>query len=172
MSVELKAIADIDWSDWVPREVASLCFVMRDRQILLIRKLRGLGAGKLNGPGGRMEAGESPLDCAIREVQEELCVTPTGLQKGGEIRFQFLDGYSLLVHCFRASDCVGTPTETEEAIPLWRSLEAVPYDEMWPDDRVWLPLLIAETLFSGRFLYDGERLLDYAIDMPAGDSVV
>ena len=103
MSSPLQAIADIDWSTWVPREVATLCFVIRQEEILLIRKLRGLGAGKLNGPGGRLEPGESLLDCAVREVQEELCVTPTGLVRGGEIRFQFLDGYSLHIHCYRAS---------------------------------------------------------------------
>src|SRR5512136_179536 len=54
-------VETIDWSRWEPTERANLCFVIRDGQILLIRKKRGLGAGKMNGPGGRLEAGETAL---------------------------------------------------------------------------------------------------------------
>lgn len=155
---------DIDWAGWVPQEVATLVFAIRNGNILLIRKLRGLGAGKINGPGGRLEPGESLLDCAIREVEEELRVTPTGLEYGGDIRFQFVDGYSLHVHCYRAADIVGEPQATDEAIPLWTELTAIPYDDMWEDDRIWLPKLIAGQSFSGRFVFDGDRLLDYALE--------
>ena len=51
----------------------TLLFVIRAGQILLIHKKRGLGAGKINGPGGRLHLGESPLHGAVREVKEELC---------------------------------------------------------------------------------------------------
>ena len=36
---------DIDWATWKPVETATLVFVQRDDEILLIRKKRGLGAG-------------------------------------------------------------------------------------------------------------------------------
>ena len=62
----------IDWQRWEPDEHATLCFVIRGGEILLIRKKRGLGAGKINGPGGRLEPGETALDCAVRETREEL----------------------------------------------------------------------------------------------------
>jgi len=68
----LARLTDIDWDRWQPRERATLLFVIRGGEILLIRKLRGLGAGKINGPGGRIDAGETPLACAVREVEEEL----------------------------------------------------------------------------------------------------
>ena len=51
---------DIDWTQWTPQERATLLFVRRDGQVLLIRKKRGLGAGKINGPGGRLDNGETP----------------------------------------------------------------------------------------------------------------
>ena len=70
-------MSEIDWPSWSPGDRATLLFVIRDGEVLLIRKKRGLGAGKINGPGGRIEAGESPLEAAIREVQEEVGVTPT-----------------------------------------------------------------------------------------------
>ena len=62
-------VSGIDWAAWKPTEYANLCFVMRDGKILLIRKKRGLGAGKINGPGGRLEPGETALAAAIRETQ-------------------------------------------------------------------------------------------------------
>lgn len=79
--------ADIDWAHWTPQERATLVFVRRDGHVLLIRKQRGLGAGKINGPGGRVDGDESPLQCAVREVQEELGVTPTNMQPCGELAF-------------------------------------------------------------------------------------
>jgi 8-oxo-dGTP diphosphatase len=55
----------MDWSTWTPRDRAVLLFVIRGGQALLIRKKRGLGAGKINAPGGRIEAGESPEEAAV-----------------------------------------------------------------------------------------------------------
>jgi 8-oxo-dGTP diphosphatase len=152
-----------EWRGWEPVHRATLVFVVRGGEVLLIRKKRGLGAGKVNGPGGKLDPGESILACAIREVEEELCVTPTGLEQSGELQFQFTDGYSIHVSVFRADDCDDEPRETDEAIPLWTALDAIPYDEMWEDDRIWLPLLIAGERFSGRFVFDGDRMLDAAL---------
>ncbi len=153
----------IDWTIWTPRERATLLFVIRHERILLIRKKRGLGAGKINGPGGRIDAGETPLACAIREVQEELVVTPQEVSKAGELRFQFLDGLSIHGYVFRAEDCDGDPQETEEAAPIWTSIDAIPYDQMWEDDSIWMPLLLERQYFDGRFLFDGDRLLAHEI---------
>ena len=77
--VRYRSLEDVDWERWEPRQRATLLFVVRRDEILLIHKKRGLGAGKINGPGGRLEPGETPLACAIREVEEELCVTPEGV---------------------------------------------------------------------------------------------
>jgi len=147
------------------QDPATLVFVIRDGHMLLIRKKRGLGAGKINAPGGRIEAGETPLECAVREVEEELCTTPAALEWCGENRFQFVDGYSIHVQIYRASDCDREPQSTDEADPLWVPLGAIPYDEMWADDRLWLPLVIARRRFSGRFIFDGDRMLDHALEL-------
>ncbi|QLH79615.1 hypothetical protein HZS55_20980 [Halosimplex rubrum] len=59
------------------------------------------------------------------------------------------------------------PETTEEAVPEWYPTEAVPYDEMWIDDRVWLPHLVAGETFRGTFVLsdDGESLVRYEMDI-------
>jgi 8-oxo-dGTP diphosphatase len=150
---------DLDPTTWRPHDVATLLFVIRDGEALLIRKKRGLGAGKINAPGGRLEPGETPLACAVREVQEEVGVTPTGVRARGELSFQFVDGYALHCHVFTADGCEGEVIETDEAVPLWTPLAAIPYAEMWADDAMWLPVMLSGRAFSGRFLFDGDRML-------------
>lgn len=157
----IRSVGDIDWRSWSPDDVATLLFVVRGGSVLLIRKKRGLGAGKINGPGGRIEAGESPLAAAIREVEEEVCVTPRGVEPRGELSFQFVDGYALHVHVFVASDCDGEPRETEEARPCWTPVDRIPYAEMWADDSLWLPMVLEARSVSGRFVFDGDTMLDY-----------
>ena len=156
----VQRVADIDWPNWHPEQRATLLFVVRDGQVLLIHKKRGLGAGKINGPGGRIDPGETPLECAVREVEEELCVTPTGVRESGELRFQFVDGLSIHGYVFLADDCIGEPQETEEAIPRWTPLDEIPYARMWQDDHLWIPLMLAGKRFDGRFVFDGDTLLD------------
>ncbi len=156
---------DIDWAHWLPQERATLLFVRHGDRLLLIRKKRGLGAGKINGPGGRLEDGESPLQCAIREVQEELHVTPTGVEPRGELAFQFVDGYALFVYVFSATRCEGEPQETVEAAPLWTPIDAIPFDQMWADDALWFPHLLSGQPFHGRFLFDGDALLGYEVSL-------
>lgn len=154
----------IDWNSWQARDLATLVFVVRDDRVLLIRKKRGLGAGKINGPGGRLDAGETPLACAVREVQEELRCTPLDLEQLGEIRFQFVDGYSIHVFVFRGSGPEGEPEETDEATPLWARVDALPFDEMWADDRLWLPLVLDRRPFTARFVFDGDAMLDHSLE--------
>ena len=160
-----RRVREIDWTSWRAVDPATLVFVVKDGRILLIRKKRGLGAGKVNGPGGRREAGESFDDCAVREMREELGVTPLGLVRLGQHCFQFVDGYSTFVRVYRASDLDGEPVETDEAAPLWFDVDAIPFDEMWEDDRHWLPLIVEGRRFSGRWIFDGDRMLDYILDV-------
>ena len=161
----MRTLKDVDWANWVPQQVATLLFVVKDERILLIRKKRGLGEGKVNGPGGRLDPGETPEAAAIRETQEELHITPTGVSEWGELSFQFVQGLSIHVHVFRADDYEGEPVETDEAAPLWCPLDEIPYDRMWVDDRMWLPLMLANKHFQGRFIFDGDDLVDHDLEV-------
>ena len=144
---------------------ATLLFVLQDGQALLMRKKRGLGAGKINAPGGRIEPGETTLAAAIREVQEEVGVTPTGVEECGELSFQFTDGLALHATVYTATGCTGTLTETPEAIPQWTPLDRMPYDEMWADDRIWVPVMLARRRFHLRAVFDGDAMLWHEIEV-------
>ena len=69
------------------------------------------------------------------------------------------------MHVFHATDFGGTPVETVEAAPLWFTLADVPYHDMWEDDRYWLPLVIQRRKFAGRWVFEGDRMLDYELDV-------
>lgn len=151
-------------------QLVTLCFVVQNGQILLIRKKRGIGAGKINGPGGKVDPGESPLAAAVRETQEEIGVTPLHPRLRGDLRFRFRDGLRLRCLIYLADDWVGEPCETPEAIPLWFSTGELPYAEMWEDDQHWLPLLLAGRHFRGTVEVDGEHTVGQQIDvLPEGD---
>jgi len=152
-----------NWAIWQPRVRTTLLFIVREGKILLIRKKRGFGAGKINGPGGKVDSDETPLQSALRETFEELGVTPRDSEQRGELHFQFRDGHSLHCVVFLAQDFKGQPRETDEAAPLWTPLDAIPYDKMWADDRYWLPLLIRGARFTGFFEFDGEQLLHHKV---------
>jgi 8-oxo-dGTP diphosphatase len=159
------AIREIDWARWKPVERATLLFVRKNGKLLLIDKKRGLGAGKINGPGGRLEPGETPRQAAIRELREELRVTPTGVRKAGELLFQFTNGHSIHGYVFTATGIRGKPRETREAAPRWIPMKSIPYQNMWADDRIWLPLMLAGRKFTGRFLFDGDTMLGCEMEL-------
>lgn len=162
-----RAVADVDWASWVPHDVATLLFVREGDQVLLIRKRRGLGAGKINGPGGRLEPGETPLQAAIRETEEEVEVVPGDIAAHGELRFEFVDGYRLHAHLFVAHSHTGTPTVTDEAIPQWFPVGDLPFEQMWADDRLWLPAVLGGAVVDGRFVFDDDAMLDHDLRIVA-----
>jgi 8-oxo-dGTP diphosphatase len=158
------SVSEIDWTLWTPKDRATLLFIVEEPRILLIEKKRGLGTGKVNAPGGRLEPGERAIDAAVRELREELGVGARGVVEHGELSFHFLDGYRLHCHVFRAETCEGEPIETDEAAPLWTRIDAIPFERMWADDALWLPMLLAGDRFRGRFIFDGDRMVDHDLE--------
>ncbi len=156
------------WENWTAEIEATLMFVVSEGRILLIEKKRGHGQGKVNGPGGKIDPGETPLQGAVRETQEELCISVTNARKAAELWFEMSDYPRLRCHVFLAEKFDGIPTETPEAAPLWIPLDEIPYDRMWEDDRHWLPLVLDGRTLIGKFVFDGERMLEKEIEL-SGD---
>lgn len=145
------------------KKLLTLCIVCKEGRVLLGMKKRGFGAGRWNGFGGKLEEGETIEQAAIREMEEEVGVTPSEIKKVGIIDFSFRDGSEAMqVHIFKVDDFKGDPIETEEMFPEWFEYEEIPYGQMWSDDEHWLPFLLTHKLFTGRFVFDRPASGDHA----------
>lgn len=125
----------------------TLVYLFQDSQVLLAMKKRGLGEGKWNGPGGKMEVGETPGQTGIREVQEELGVTPILTKTLGVITYHDPKFGDWKVHVFRTNAWRGQPHESEEMRPQWFDINNIPYDLMWSGDDQWVPWVIRNKSF-------------------------
>lgn len=145
----------------------TLLLLRKDNEILLAKKKRGFGEGKYNGVGGKLEEGETPEEAMIRETEEEIMITPTKYEKMGVIEFlEYVKGERANVkfHLYVATEWEGNPKESEEMIPKWFSLDNLPYNEMFPDDKYWLPYILEGKKINAFFDFDEEwNLLSYHI---------
>ncbi|MEM6709355.1 MAG: 8-oxo-dGTP diphosphatase [Pseudomonadota bacterium] len=165
---------------WTPDLVGTLVFVRQGDQVLLIHKKTGHGAGLINGPGGKVQPGETSIECAHRELHEELGIRVSHLEQRAVLRFVEQRGDQWLGYAFVAFGIDGLPRETPEARPLWTPITDLPLDRMWPDDRVWLPMILAGEHLEGDFLFNDGALLAHRVRLigtsssqwdavPAGD---
>ena len=156
-----KNLEDIDWENWKPAEKAVLVYIIDRKQnrILLIHKKTGLGEGMISAPGGRIEKGESPEASAIRECQEEVSLSPLNPEKRVELHFQFTSGHSIYGDAFFSEAWEGEMAESDEADPFWCDLDKIPWEQMWEDDKLWLPLALEGKKLRGFFIFDGEKML-------------
>jgi 8-oxo-dGTP diphosphatase len=144
-----------------------LLFLMDDenQRVLLIHKKRGMGAGKWNGPGGKMAEGESPAEAAIRECSEETGLIPTHLNELGLLEFRFpkdsLKGsWDNLCRVFVSRSWSGNlQAETEECHAFWWPLSQMDYSKFWEDDRYWLPDLLKGKKVHRIYHFDREDRL-------------
>ena len=141
-------------------KILTLCVIYNNEKILLGMKKKGFGQGRWNGFGGKVEEGESVEDAARRELFEEAGIRAGDLKKRGLLNFEFEgDPKILKVHVFSAFDIHGEPQESNEMKPQWFGLEEIPLDNMWPDDKYWLPLLLSGKNFEGYFNFRGHNTI-------------
>ena len=143
----------------------TLCFLVKDNKVLLAIKKRSLSGfnvaiGKWNGVGGKVDSGETIKAAAVREISEEIGVKTDekNLEKVGNIKFYFKDKseWNQEVHIFLVRDWLGDPKESEEMMPKWYSHDEVPFEDMWQDDKHWLPMVLAGKKVEGSFDFINE----------------
>lgn len=144
------------------KKVLTLCLLHTDTHVLLGKKKRGFGAGRWNGFGGKVEAGETIEEAARREFREEAGIEVSALEKMGLMDFEFEGNPEIMeVHIFRVTEFSGEPVETEEMAPAWFHRDEIPFAEMWPDDPHWMPLFFAGKKFQGKILFGaGDCILE------------
>lgn len=148
------------------RKQFTLCLIVQNGKVLLGMKKRGFGEGRWNGFGGKVEEGESIVVGAARELKEEIGidVAVQDIHKVGNLEFSFDSEPNkiLEVHVYKINTFSGEPVETEEMRPEWFTFDSIPYEGMWSDDAHWLPLLLADKKFIGKFHFDKPSDANYS----------
>lgn len=148
------------------RQRLSLVLVVQNHQVLLGCKKTGFGAGRWNALGGKIEAFETPLEGALRELQEECGLEAS---RGQEVARVFVDylhtGRKVELFVFRVEEITGTLCETSEMNVDWILIEEVPYQKMWVNDQYWLPFVLNGKTLRARFVFqDDETLIEKDIE--------
>jgi 8-oxo-dGTP diphosphatase len=142
---------------------AALCFLVRGSEVLLARKKAKIGAGLWNGYGGLHEPEDASLeDTVVREIKEEtnglVNIDKTQLRKIATITYHNHTEDSrrkdILVHFYTYEWNGGKPDENESmGIPEWFPVSDIPYDEMLPTDKEWMPRAFLKGLFTEGEVY-------------------
>jgi 8-oxo-dGTP diphosphatase len=146
-----------------------VCFILRDNQVLLLKKSSGLfGQGKWNAPGGKILHNEEPKACAFREAFEETQLTVRDIEQVGRLYFyknSERESPEWTVHAFLAHQFDGAPIDGREGQLKWFNIDALPLDQMWEDDQYWCRMALGGTRLEGWFYYSGEfeKLIDHRI---------
>lgn len=150
--------------------VTNFLFI-KGNNVLLGMKKRGFGKDKYNGFGGKLQAGESIEQAALREAKEESGLTPLVYEKRAIIDFP--DSYPFRMNLYVCTKWDGEAIETEEMRPQWFSFDQIPYDQMWEDDRYWLSHILsgkkikASFMFENNLDHDGtgiNKIVDFALE--------
>jgi ADP-ribose pyrophosphatase YjhB (NUDIX family) len=155
------------------KNITTLILIYDSEKVLLGMKKRGFGEGKWNGFGGKVKVGEGLRESARRELLEETSAKLKNkevIKNRGCIFFHFLgkpeQGQEVIFFSIASAELIGEPRETEEMIPKWFSINAIPYDKMWVDDKYWLPALLVGKNLQGEFFFneDGSKILDKKLE--------
>lgn len=143
---------------------AVVTYILRENELLLIEKKRGLGAGKINVPGGHIEENETPMEAGIRETREEVGLIVKDLELAGYLYFKFTNGLTMKGWVYKTSDYKGVEIETDEAKPFWNDLDKIPYNRMWQDDIVWIPQMLKGRFFRAYFEFDEDIMINREVE--------
>lgn len=148
-------------------KLATLCYVRQNGQTLMLHRVKKVGdihLGKWNGLGGKLEPGESPEQCVIREVREESGLEITAPRFHGLLVFADFKGDDWYVWVFSAGQFSGQRLETSnEGLLEWIPDEKLTSLNLWPSDLIFLPWLQGQQVFSARFQYAGDEMLGHEV---------
>lgn len=157
-------------------KLATLCYVRHQGKTLMlhrIKKANDMHAGKWNGLGGKLLPGETPEQCAIREVQEESGLTLINPVLRGIITFPAFsnddDWYCFL---FVGNQFTGELIDSPEGVLAWIDDTALFDLPLWPGDRIFMRWLDLDAFFSGHFTYVNGEFKDHQVVFYSPQGVV
>ena len=144
--------------------MSTLAYLKRDGKTLMLEKGRGYQIGKFNGLGGKFDKAETPEECVIREVREESGFVVKSMQLKGFITFPNFDGDNdWFVFIYVVDDFSGELKASDEGKLHWIDDNEVIEQNIWPGDKVFLPWLEQDKIFSAKFNYKNGEFVDYEV---------
>ena len=148
-------------------KLATLCYLRKNGKTLMIHRVKKDGdihAGKWNGLGGKMEPGETPEECASREIREESGLIARRLELKGVLSFPaFAHDEDWYAFVFVVPEFDGKIVDSLEGYLQWIE-DAKIYDlNLWEGDRIFLPWLDRPEFFSGKFVYKDGHLVEHSV---------
>ncbi len=150
-------------------KLATLCYVIDEKHnktLMLhrIKKENDYHEGKWNGLGGKLEPGESPEDCVIREIKEESGLDIFNPKMKGFITFPLFDGKDdWHVFVFTAENFSGSLIDSNEGVLEWIESDKLTELNLWDGDAIFLSWLNREGFFSAKFNYEKGKFKDYQV---------
>ena len=144
----------------------TLCYIEKDGEYLMIHRVKkknDLNHDKWIGVGGKFEYGESPHECAVREIREECGVMPKNLRYRGIVTFVSDEYGTEYMHLFTADGYEGEiDYNCDEGVLEWVKKEKIPSLPIWEGDKIFFELLDKEEgFFSLKLQYEGDRLVGH-----------
>lgn len=140
----------------------TLCYLERDGKYLMLHRVKkenDMNRDKWLGIGGKFEPGESPEDCALREIREETGLTVTDWEYRGIVTFVSEEFGTEWMHLFWSDSFTGTLTDCDEGELAWIGKRELLTKELWQGDRIFLELLEQRVpFFSLKLCYRGDTL--------------
>lgn len=147
----------------------TLCYIEKDGAYLMIHRVKKKNDenhDKWIGVGGKFEAGESPFDCARREIKEETGVIPKNLRYRGIVTFVSDEYGTEYMHLFTANGYEGEiDYNCDEGVLEWVKKEKIPTLPIWEGDKIFFDLLDREDrFFSLKLEYKKEKLINSLVE--------
>lgn len=114
--------------------------IHNDGKLLICQRPKGKRCEMLwEFPGGKIEAGETPEECLIRECQEELGVTIETEHLLREVNYEYPE-ITVNIHFYICKLLFGEPTCIEHNDIQWRTLDDILKLPLCPADNKMLNL--------------------------------
>jgi 8-oxo-dGTP diphosphatase len=152
-------------------KLATLCYVidkLQNKTLMIhrVKKENDYHEGKWNGLGGKLELGESPEDCVIREIKEEAGLTIKNPRMHGFITFPKFDEVDdWYVFIFTAEDFKGNLIDSPEGNLKWISNDELTLLNLWDGDRIFLEWLHQDSFFSAKFIYENGKYKNHTVHL-------
>ena len=146
----------------------TLCYIRRGDEILLLHRTKKAldeNEGKWIGVGGKIEEGESPDECLLREVREETGLRLTQWRCRGIVTFVSDRWEGEYMHLFTADGFEGELSDCDEGELKWVPRARIPSLPQWEGDRIFLGLIERDTpFFHLKLCYEGDCLVRAVLD--------